>query len=222
MNDDNHDPLRDRLRALDPAASLPAADPAGVARLLEQTMDDQHTTESRSDHLQRRSRLTWIVAAAAVVLIGGGVVLVALQGDEAGAPESATAVPSASAFPEVVATETVTELTVAGGDTAGRCMSPAASPQVVAAQSTVFDGVVESISGGTVTLRPTRFYAGEETDLVTVQDPGDDLRALLSAVRFEEGRRYLVAATDGRVTLCGFTDVYTEELAAVYESAFRE
>ena len=37
---------------------------------------------------------------------------------------------------------------------------------------------------------------------------------------FEEGGRYLVSATDGRVTLCGFSAPYSTELAALYDQAF--
>ena len=88
------------------------------------------------------------------------------------------------------------------------------------AQSLVVDATVESISGGVVTLSPTRFYAGEETDLVTVSEPSGDLQMLLAGVEFEEGGRYLVSATDGQVTLCGFSGPYTERLAAVYDEAF--
>ena len=61
-----------------------------------------------------------------------------------------------------------------------------------------------------MTLAPTTFYAGEATDLVTVSEPGGDLQPLLSGVDFAEGSRYLVSATDGRVTLCGFSGPYCE------------
>lgn len=215
-DNDNDNELREQLRALDPAASLPPADPAGVARLLEDTMTDLRTDESRIDHTHGRSRLTWLVAAAAAVLIGGGVFLVVGDGDSA--PGTAVDTPSQTSAPTTDA-ETVTELTSSGAG-AAKCLAPESSPQVVASQSTVFDGVVESINGDTVTLRPSRFYAGDETDLVTVQAPSDDMLALLSAVKFEEGGRYLVAATDGQVTLCGFSADYTDSLAEVYETAF--
>ncbi len=39
-------------------------------------------------------------------------------------------------------------------------------------------------------------------------------------MHFEEGGRYLVSATDGRVTVCGFSAPYSAELAALYEQAF--
>jgi len=215
----HQDNLREQLRALDPAASLSPADPAGVARLLEETMTDQLTDESRADGTHHRSKLTWIVAAAATALIGGGTVFALTQGGDDQGGGSAVDQPTQSSS-ESQATPTVTNLTLAGGVVASKCLVPEASPEVVAAQSLVFDGTVESISDGVVTLAPTRFYTGDETDLVTVQEPSDDMAALLSAVQFEEGGRYLVSATDGQVTLCGFSAEYSDSLAAVYEQAF--
>ena len=44
---DADDELRGRLRASDPAASLPPADPTRVARLLEDVMSTELTTENR-------------------------------------------------------------------------------------------------------------------------------------------------------------------------------
>ncbi len=214
----DHDGLRALLQSADPASTLPPADPTRVARLLEDTMTDQLTDESRSDGPHDRSRLTWLVAAAAAVLIAGGVAFALTQGEDEPVPTAGDAPSSQTAGDGV---PTVTELTAAGdAGTAGKCMTPEAAPQVVAAQTTVFDGTVEAISGSMVTLEPTRFYAGEETDVVVVKAPGPDMQALLSAVTFEEGQRYLVAATDGRVTLCGFSAVYSDRLAAVYDEAF--
>ena len=210
---DQPDELRDQLRAADPASSLTPADPAWVARLLEDTMADELTDESRADGTHHRSRLTWLVAAAAMVLMAAGVTFALVQEDDAG-PTTAGDQPAPSAA------QTVTELTVSGDVTSAKCLVPSSAPQVVTAQTLVFDGVVESISGNSVTLAPSRFYTGEETGLVTVQAPTEDMQYLLSAVAFREGERYLVAATDGRVTLCGFSDVYSDELATVYEDAF--
>lgn len=244
--DEPSDELRARLRAADPAASLPPADRTGVARLLEDVMNDPHTDESRVDGPRGRSRLTWLVAAAAVALIAGGGAFALASGDErSGVAGEApgTVVDSEPAPPVEESTsppadegedgqgpreqgqqpeQSVTRLTLAAGGTAGRCLPPRSNPQVVAAQTTVVDGTVESISAGVATLVPNRFYAGEETDLVTVRSPSGDLAMRLGGVELEEGRRYLVAATDGRVTLCGFSDAYSPRLARVYERAFED
>ncbi|WP_137293615.1 hypothetical protein [Nocardioides dongxiaopingii] len=221
QHDNQHDQHDDDLRALlaahDPAASLPPADPSRVARLLEDTMTDVHTDESRTDGTRRRSRLTWLVAAAAVVLIGGGILWATVGNDEETPPVAGE--PAASP-PTSEAAQSVTRLGVDTAGASGRCLPPAESPQVVAAQSLAFEGTVTAISGDKVTLEPTRYYTGEETDLVTVTAPSDDMAALLAGVTFEEGGRYLVSATDARVTLCGFTAPYSEGLAAVYAEAF--
>jgi|GEM_PF-1047226 len=215
------DALRARLAAVDPAASLSAADPAGVARLLEDTMSQ--TPETRSDHLHHRSRLTWMIAAAAVAVIVGGVAFAIGTGDDNGpalAGDAPTVIDPSASLSSPAGEESVTDLTITANGTSGRCLTPEAAPQVVSSQSLVVDATVESISAGVVTLAPTRFYTGEETDLVTVSEPSGDLQLLLAGVEFEEGGRYLVSATDGQVTLCGFSGPYSERLAAVYDDAF--
>jgi len=92
--------------------------------------------------------------------------------------------------------------------------------EVLAEQTTAFDGTVTSVTGDVVTLTPTTWYAGEPTDTVEVQAPSADMQRLLSAVSFEQGGRYLVSATGGRVTLCGFSAAYSDDLAAIYTQAF--
>lgn len=207
MSDDD---LRGRLRSADPAASLPPADPAGVARLLEDTMSNDVETESRQDGLRHRSPLTWLVAAAAVVVIGGVGAFAVWNRDSDGTP-----VPPIGGDGEA----SVTELSAAAPEQTGRCLPP--SPKPLAGADIAFDGTVIELQGGQATLTPSRWYAGEPTDQVTVQAPSADLQALLAAVDFEEGGRYLVAAgDDGRVMLCGFSAAYSPKLAGIYDQAF--
>lgn len=209
---DHHDELLARLRAADPAAALPPADPASVNRLLEETMSNDVQQESRETGARDRSPITWLVAAAAVVIIAGvGFVAMAQLGGDDPTPPSATGNGSSDL--------TVTELAAPGQAAyAGRCMVPDA--QMLSTQTIAFDGVVDDITDGLVTLTPTRFYAGAETDQVQVQAPAPELAALIGAVEFKEGGRYLVSATSGRVSVCGFTGPYRPELAALYEKAF--
>ena len=207
--------LRARLRASDPAASLPPADPDRVARLLEATMT-QHPTldepqETRESGTRGRSPLTWAVAAAAAVIIGG-VAMFALVGGG----DDATEPPIAGDSP-TLAEPSVTVL-AAPEPAAGRCMVPNAD--ALAGQSLAFEGTVTEITDSVVVLEPEHFYTGDVTDLVEVQAPTPDLRALLGAVEFEVGGHYLVSATDGRVTLCGFSGRATDDLRALYEEAF--
>jgi hypothetical protein len=171
--------------------------------------DDTLTDESRRTGTRDRSPLTWLVTIVVVLLIAGATVFALLNrgsdGPEAGSGGTSGA--ESTSTTELVA-EPSTE----------RCMTP--NVEVLRLQTVAFDGVVRSVTGGEATLEPSHFYVGEETAKVVVQAPDGDLQALLAAVDFHEGERYLVAASDGRVTLCGFSGAYTEELARLYEDAF--
>ena len=212
---DEQDELRDRLRAADPAASLPRTDPDRVARLLEETMSHTVTTEPRTDDARHRNSLTWLVAAAAVVIIAGAGVFVMMNGSEDPGAPIAGSDPTSS-----TGQDSMTELRAPGaGATAGRCL-PVTAPALGGA-TVAFDGTVQEIEGGLVTLRATHWYAGDPTDLVTVRAPSENLQALLAAVDFQDGGRYLVAATgDERLMVCGFSAPYSQGLAGVYERAF--
>ena len=201
------DELRARLRAADPADSLPPADPSRVARLLEETMSHDTTTPVGPETRSSRGPLTWLVAAAAVLLIVG-VGIFGLVGRDSGSDR----VPSAAPAPSV------TELHAPAAGSTGRCMVPNA--RVLSTQTVAVDATVASITDGVVTLVPTRFYAGDPTDVVTVSAPPTDLRALIGATEFEKGGRYLVSATDGTVTVCGFSGPWSADLAALYDRAF--
>ena len=159
------------------------------------------------------------VAAAAVVLIAAGVgfVVVDRGSDDADGPGTVVAGDPGTGGEESPAA-TVTDLSVDAGVVAGRCAPPSA--RVAAQQDVAVDAVVSSVSAGQVVLDPTRFYTGDQTDQVVVQEVSEDLQALLSAVDFTNGERYLVSASDGRVTLCGLSARWNPDLAAVYDQAF--
>lgn len=204
------DELRARLRAADPASSLPPADPPRVARLLEDTMssstDDDLMTRSRETGTQGRNPLTWLIAAAAVLLIAGAGAFGLMRHD------SGTPAPGST-----TADSTVTELSapVAGS---AKCMVPSA--EVLGQQGLAFQGTVQEVADGNVVLDPTKFYAGDVTDLVTVSASTADMQALIGAVDFQEGETYLVSATDGQVSVCGLSGPYSADLAALYQEAF--
>ena len=199
------DELFDRLRAADPGADLPPADPTRVDRLLEDVMSDTET-QARPE-TRTRNPLTWLVAAAAVVLIAVAGGLMFLPGDPDDPMPTATGVDPS-----------VTELTLSG-DGAGRCMVP--SPEVLGGAAYAVDAEVTAVEDGRATLAPTAWYAGEETDEVEVAAGSADLAALIGAPQFEEGQRYLVAADGaGKVMVCGFSGPYDERLADLYAEAF--
>ena len=208
MSHDGHDELRDRLRRSDPADSLPPADPTRVARLLEDVMSTEVTTETRESGTRDRGPLTWLVAAAAVVIIAGAAVFGVLSHDD-----------DAASPPTAADAKTVTELSAPSSAAYdAKCMVPSAA--VVSRQSVAIDGTVTTLTDGVITLTVNHWYAGAPTDVVRVQAPAADLQELVGAVGFEEGGRYLVSATDGRVTVCGFSAPYSTALADVYEEAF--
>lgn len=213
--DDEPDDLRARLRHVDPAASLPPADPDRVARLLEDTMShDTERFETREAGTRSRGPLTWLVAAAAAVVIAG-VAIFAVTGARDGDDRPPGATDSTGGGPTEPAS--VTELTAASGP-GGRCMTPNA--RLLTQQDVALRGTVQEITDGVVVLAPERFYAGEETDLVEVRAPAEELAALVGAVDFEAGGTYLVSATDGEVTVCGFSGPATPQLEALYDEAF--
>ena len=208
---DDTDQLRARLRAADPAATLPPADPAAVDRFREGAVTRDVLGESRADGTRGRSRLTWVVAAAAALVIVGVGLFVLTRGDEATDP------------PPAPAPAGTTELTApTGATTAGRCLPPAAD--LLAADADVaFDGTVTSVAAGEATLTTTHWYAGRPTETVVVRAPSEQMQRLLSAVDLQEGERYLVAGDRrGSVMLCGFSDHYDPRLAALYAEAFGE
>jgi hypothetical protein len=226
MTDDDQD-LRDRLRALDPAVSLRPADPTRVARLLEHTMSDDldnDIPETRQTGVYERSRLTWLVAAAAVLLIAGVGAFVLLERDTqdvpAAGPGGATGQSGGATGQSGGAADaaTVTTLAVPANVGAAKCAVPSA--EILARQEPAFEGVVDDISDGIVTLSPTTFYSGEPTDIVRVEAPPEVLGQLLLSVEFEVGERFLVSAFDGQVSVCGYSAPWSPELEQLYVEAF--
>ena len=197
------DRLRARLRAADPATSLPPADPDQVAHLLEVVMSDTTTraTESRENGTHDRSPLTWLVAAAAVVLIAASGVFALVDRDHN---------TTASAGP------TVTQLGLPASH--GRCELP--NVGVLRLQTIAFRGTVTSLDAGGATFRVAHWFKGGPTDMARVSAPAAQLAPLVSAARLRVGGSYLVSAHDGTVTECGVTGPDAGHLAALYSRAF--
>jgi hypothetical protein len=206
------DQLRDLVQSRDPAASLPPADPDRVARLLEGTMT--HDVETPApDHSRpkadprRRTPLTWLVAAAAVLVIAGVGAFAIFGGDR-----------EPQRVPDAVDERVTTLELAAGPPVGGRCAMVSADR--LAFQETAFEGTVTTIKGRAVTLRVDHWYRGGDTDYVTVAGPADHLRALVQSVTFERDGRYLVTASGGEVSVCGYSAPYSDDLAALYAEAF--
>ena len=172
-------------------------------------MSTELTTENRATGTRDRSPLTWLVAAAAVVIIAGVGLFAVLAHDED------PAAPPAAGDDRT----TVTELAPPSPEAyAARCMVPNA--ETLSQQEVAVDATVTTIADGVVTLTVGQWYAGDPTDVVRVQAPEEEMQELVGAVDFQEDGRYLVSATDGRVTVCGFSAPWSEDLAALYTQAF--
>lgn len=160
---------------------------------------------------------------AMVALVVAGVAgLVLLGGDDVAAPAGidtgATAAESGSDTETARSEPTVTRLDAPQRTGQARCAVPSA--KILAQQPLAFDGTVTEITDERVTLEPTMFYAGEPTDLVRVTAPPAELRGLLLSVEFQVGQRYLVAADNGRVSICGYSGLWSEGLERLYLKAF--
>lgn len=203
--DPSDDALRARLRGADPAASLPPVEADRVDRLLEDAMSQDTLTGTDGTRTRPRRALTWVAAAAAVVVVGVGAVAL-LDGDEQDPPPAAG--PAA----------TVTALRVPAA-APGRCMVPNAATLANAAYAV--DGEVTEVADGLATLEVTRWYTGEPTDEVRVEQGEASRTALVGAPVLEEGERYLLAGTsDGSLMVCGFSAAHSDDLAALYAEAF--
>ena len=166
-----------------------------------------------------RHRTTRLLPAAAAVLVLALTVCGSeASGDQAPAGASEAAEPTSEAPAGESSSAGTAALTVGDSAAAGKCMLPNA--EVLATQTTAFEGTVTALEDGTATLQVDRWFAGEDAEQVTVTAPGEDLQALIEAVDFEVGKTYLVSATGGEVSLCGFTDEKTPELEALYTQAF--
>lgn len=193
MNDDE---LRARLQAADPARhDAPAT--SWIDELVEAAVSgtEQETAKRRNG---------WVLGAAAAAVVAAlGVGAVALtSGDDDGGSNDP---------------QTTLALKAPPGGAMQSCVM--FSVDFLRPMSTAFDGTVSGIEGQTVTLDVNRWYKGGDADVVEVKN-FDTSMTSLDGLDFEDGKRYLVTATDGQVNVCGFSAEYSDEMAAAYAEAF--
>ena len=100
-----------------------------------------------------------------------------------------------------------------------RCMPVDA--QTLGKAQTAFDGEVLSVDGDTVTLAVRQWYAGGGDAAQVTVDLAKVPSSLTGYFAFEKDRRYLVAANDDTVMVCGFSAPYSDQLEAIYSDAFQ-
>ncbi|MEV6483561.1 hypothetical protein [Streptomyces sp. NPDC051576] len=188
MNDDE---LLALLKSADPALT-PNAPLPDVDRLVEATLNtatalpsataaDSPTRPAKTVAGQGRRRLLGLAAAAALLMLGGGIAGGIMANDDNGH--------STSAGPLT--------LTTASGSANAKCAEP--SPDTLRPYPTLFAGTVTSIKGQMVTFHVEYWLKGGGTETV-VLDSGTDQPERLT---FLNGERYIVAAKDGVVPMCG-------------------
>jgi len=196
------DELERRLRSADPAA--PAAQEGAptdvwIRDLVEATMhNSQHVPTQRSRWLAVAA------SAAAITVLGAGAYAVLEPTD------SPSGGPSASNVPAM-------ELALSGTDDAMASCLPF-SVEMLRPMPVAFSGTASTVDDGTVVLEVDQWYRGGESEQVRLAAPEGSHVALLGAVQFEQGTRYLVTASGGVVNSCG----YTMEWDADSESSFQE
>jgi hypothetical protein len=83
-----------------------------------------------------------------------------------------------------------------------------------------FDGTAVQVASGRVVIRVGHWYRGGDAPRVELTTPVGDSVTLEGSLKFQQGRRYLVTASDGVVNSCGFTLEWAPEAAATFQWAF--
>jgi len=223
MNDEE---LRTWLRRLDPQATAPV-DPITSPRarhLPEDTLRTEPTTDTSqgrgtSNTLEemravaargatsawwpRRRFVTAVLAAAAVAVTAG--VLWNPTSDSTPAPTSA-------------ARKSTLALALTDGTNAASCIRFGAA--ILTDVPVAFAAKAVSVGPDTVTLDVTHWYAGGTAQVVTLSTPGNNTSVALDGVTFEAGKDYLVPATGGTVTSCGYGGEANPTLQRAYTTAY--
>jgi len=202
MNDDE---LRARLRAADPARTI---DPASS------WTDDEVEAVMEARDKPIESRRTWgvVAAVAAVVVAAGAGSYAVLGGGDGGRDRTDEPGKPGDGGPRQELA-----LTVPAPDAMQMCMQ--FSVDGLRPMELAFSGTVAEVEGEVARIETDHWYKGGDADVVTLHAPSAAV-LLEGGITFAEGERYLVTATSGTVSSCGFSGPWTEEMAAAYDEAF--
>ncbi|MER5529900.1 hypothetical protein ABT075_35860 [Streptomyces sp. NPDC002677] len=199
MNDDE---LLARLKSADPALT-PHAPLPDIDRLVEDTLTTDTafrtgvTVPVKTAARRSRRQLLGLAAAAGLLLLGGGIAAGVMAHDDNGHPASAGPL----------------TLTTHSGFGAQKCAAP--SPDTLRGYPTLFVGTVTSVKGATVTFRVDSWLKGGDTQTVVLDSDASRPEALT----FSEGERYIVAAENGVVPVCGANGA-SDETVDEFRQAF--
>ncbi len=209
MNDDE---LRSRLARLDPQATAPV-EPITSPRaqdLLERVMSTSvptstDTTSAVDSRRPSRRGFALLASAAAVALGVTGAIVLSQDGSPAG--------------PGPAAKKTSLALSLPGGGLSLNSCLPF-SVDNLKMFPIAFAGTVSSVAGDTVSLDVTTWYVGGTAQVVTLQSPDNTTSAALDGVTFAAGKDYLVTASDGAVSTCGYSGAASPTLEKAFADAF--
>lgn len=203
-----HDDLRTRLARTDPAAAGPV-DPATSPRAQEHLERTMQTLDPlpvvRELTRPPRWRRPALVAAAAVAVAGIALGAMQLTSEDTPAIKAPTTV--ALAVPGG-----------GGGPSLGSCIM--FDVAILRDMPVALAGTVVAQDADSVTLRVDRWYKGGSADQVRIATPAGATSVALDGVEFEQGKRYLLTATNGTVNVCGYSGPATPELEKSYTEAF--
>ncbi|HUW77137.1 MAG TPA: hypothetical protein VMV52_00115 [Candidatus Nanopelagicaceae bacterium] len=231
------DELRARLSAMDPLPSSVPVDPYTSLKaqsILERVMTTDIHDKTPSDN-EGRSKLAIVTAAAAAVIALGIVAL----GVTSGGPTTSLKAKTTLALKIQGNGSAGTSRSTAGSGLSASVYGTVASCAVfnvsllrempiafAGTVTAVSDSTIPTPSDMTVTLNVDHWYKGGIANVVT-------LTALIThaltpttwtgvedGIRFVQGKRYLLTATNGTVNGCGFSGEVTPELEKVFAEAF--
>jgi hypothetical protein len=198
----NDDELLARLKSADPALT-PHAPLPDIDRLVEDILTTDtalrtgETAPAKTTARRSRRQLLGLAAAAGLLLLGGGIAGGVMANNDNGHPAAAGPL----------------TLTTAGGFGSQKCVAP--TPDTLRGYPTLFAGTVTSVKGSTVTFRVDYWLKGGDTETVVL----DSDTSRPEALTFSEGERYIVAAENGVVPVCGANGA-SDETVHEFRQAF--
>ncbi len=151
-----------------------------------------------------RRKLIWSIGVALWIIAMVAAIVAMMNGDG-----------GVSTDGENVATPLV--LSVGAGGASASCLP--FSVEILATMPQAFTGTVTSVEADAITIAVDRWYAGGTASLVRLETIGD-AQALLGGFSYDVGSSYLLTASDGTLSYCGYSGPSTPELEASFERAF--
>ena len=193
------------LRAADPAGPSRPLPPSRVTRaeLIEDIMTTTEETPTTPADGPKPARTRWLLsaAAAAVVAAAEAITVAATSGGSSSHPK------------------TVKHLALAAGGPASQ-MCIRFDVGILRDMPVAFSGTVADKTDGDVLLDVDHWYNGGSADQVQLENNNTEGVALKGGVNFAVGQRYLVSASDGTVSGCGYSGEWSAEFEQSFQEAF--